>query len=157
MAASENDAEMRAMAESDAATAVEDLQPIQTELHALLFPEEPTFHLGALLEVKAGVGGEEAALWSGDLIRMYTRLAQRFNWKTDILEQNAAQVSAGLTAGKRAFRSVLMQVDGAGAYGRLRHEIGVHRVQRIPATETQGRIHTSTASVIVRNAFYMPY
>lgn len=152
MASAESDAEMKDLARLDAEQASLDLQPLHQELQATLFPPEPSHSLSALLEVKAGIGGDEAALFSGDLVRMYTRLSQRKKWKVELLQETIAPVSAGVTAARQAYKFALLHIDGRGAYGRLRHEIGVHRVQRIPSTDAAGRIHSSTASVIVRHS-----
>lgn len=138
---------MREMARAD----LEDLETAHSaatgHLQSALLPSDPTSALGCLLEIKAGVGGSEASIFAGDLMRMYSRFAAGKKWKSEIV--NSSAVSAGSGGSLDAFREVILEVDARGAYTALRHEAGVHRVQRVPATETQGRVHTSTASVIV--------
>src|SRR5207249_7893534 len=115
------------------------------ELHArlelLLIPKDPNEGKDVIVEIRAGTGGEEAALWAGDLFEMYRRLAERHRWKTDVLASSPSDLGG--------FKEVSLEVRGRDAYGRLKHEAGVHRVQRVPATESQGRIHTSAAGVLV--------
>jgi peptide chain release factor 1 len=131
------------MAELDRESAVSALKDSRRRLLKLLVPDNPHSDLSAIVEVKAGVGGSESAIFVGDLMRMYTKLAARHRWKTDVVGSVAAP-------GVDGFREVLLEVKGNGAYGTLRREAGVHRVQRVPQTETQGRVHSSTAAVIVR-------
>lgn len=149
MAESETDPDMRAMATQDIQTASEELPEMEASVQSLLFPPSSSDTLSALVEVKAGVGGDEAALFTGDMVRLYTRMAQRKKWRVDLIEHTPATVSVSLTASQKAYKHALLEITGHGAYGRLRHEIGVHRVQRVPSTESAGRIHSSTASVIV--------
>ena len=115
------------------------------ELHArlelLLIPKDPNEGKDVIVEIRAGAGGQEAALWAGDLFEMYRRLAERHRWKTDVLASSPSDLGG--------FKEVSLEVRGRDAYGRLKYEAGVHRVQRVPVTEAQGRIHTSTATVAV--------
>jgi peptide chain release factor 1 len=110
-------------------------------VRSLLIPKDPNDDKNVIVEIRAGTGGDEAALFAADLFRMYTRFAERNRWKTEIL--SATETDGG------GFREIIFEVRGKGAYSHLRYESGVHRVQRVPATERQGRIHTSTASVAV--------
>ncbi len=107
----------------------------------MLIPKEPADEKHAIIEIRAGTGGDEAALFSGVLFRMYTRYAERRNWKTQLIEENPTDLGG--------FKEVIFLVKGKGAYGQLKYEAGVHRVQRVPSTEASGRIHTSSASVVV--------
>ena len=139
---------MRELALQDIHSAQEAVSNLRQHLRSLVIEPQPVNEAGALLEIKAGVGGGESAIFVGDLLRMYTRLAQRNRWKADLVESTAMTGNVS----KEAYREVLLEVKGRGAYGLLKKEIGVHRVQRVPATETQGRVHTSTAAVIVSQA-----
>ncbi|HEY3415018.1 MAG TPA: peptide chain release factor 1 [Armatimonadota bacterium] len=138
---SEADPEMREMAESE----VESLQPrIETAERALrliLLPTDPNDDKNVIMEIRAGTGGEEAALFAGDLFRMYARFAERRRWKLEIMDQQETGIGG--------FKEVTLNIQGKGAYSRLKFESGVHRVQRVPATESGGRIHTSAATVAV--------
>ena len=107
----------------------------------LLLPKDPNDDKNVIIEIRAGAGGEEAALFAGDLFRMYTRYAEEKGWKSEIMSQN--------DTGLGGFKEVIFMIEGSGAYSRLKYESGVHRVQRIPTTESGGRIHTSTATVAV--------
>lgn len=142
------DEEMREMANLDLADAKEALTSANNRLQSALLPADPTSALGCLMEIKAGVGGSEASIFAGDLMRMYTRLAAGKRWKMDIV--NTSAISAGSGGSTDAYREVILEIDASGAYQLLKHEAGVHRVQRVPQTESSGRVHTSTASVIVR-------
>ncbi|HVE64170.1 MAG TPA: peptide chain release factor 1 [Mycobacteriales bacterium] len=119
------------------------LQELHTRLRELLVPADPNDEKDVILEVKAGEGGEESALFAGDLLRMYLRFAERQGWKTEILESNESDLGGYKDV------SVAVKAKGTGAWRRLKYEGGVHRVQRVPATESQGRIHTSAAGVFV--------
>ncbi|HEY3475177.1 MAG TPA: peptide chain release factor 1 [Anaerolineales bacterium] len=138
---SENDAELLALAETD----VEDLNPkiesLEREIRGLLVPKDPRDDRNVIMEVRAGTGGDEAAIFAADLFRMYTRYAEDKRWKTEILSENAIGVGG--------YKEIVFEIKGRGAYSKLKYESGVHRVQRVPATEAQGRIHTSTATVAV--------
>ena len=141
IAAEEQDTEMLALAQSEIA----DLEPrtgaLEKELKLMLVPRDPRDDKNVFFEIRAGTGGEEAAIFAADLFRMYTRYAERQGWKTEIMDSNAIGVGG--------FKEVVFQVKGKGAYSKLKYESGVHRVQRVPATESSGRIHTSTATVAV--------
>lgn len=137
------------MAANDLESAKEDLDAASERLQAALLPPDATAALGCLLEIKAGVGGSEASIFAGDLMRMYTRFAAGRGWKSELVNASAVSASTGSAGGSDAFREVIVEIDGQGAYQALRYEAGVHRVQRVPATESQGRVHTSTASVVV--------
>jgi peptide chain release factor 1 len=138
---SENDAEMIALAKAD----VSDLEPkiviLEKEIKALLVPKDPRDDKNVIFEIRAGAGGDEAAIFASDLFRMYTRYAEDKRWKTEIMSENAIGVGG--------YKEVIFEVRGKGAFSKLKYESGVHRVQRVPATESQGRIHTSTATVTV--------
>lgn len=137
----ENDVEMRHLAESE----ISDLEPqitfLEKGLKLMLVPKDPRDDKNVFVEIRAGTGGEEAAIFAADLFRMYTRYAERQNWKVEMMDSNAIGIGG--------FKEVIFQVKGKGAYSKLKYESGVHRVQRVPATESSGRIHTSTATVAV--------
>lgn len=137
----EKDDDFRDMAKSE----MEDIEPkllqLEEKIHMLMIPEDPEDSKNAILEIRAGTGGDEASLFAGDLWRMYTRYCEQRGWKVE-----AVDVNPGNTGG---YKEVVMEIIGDHAYGTLKYESGVHRVQRVPATETQGRIHTSAASVVV--------
>jgi peptide chain release factor 1 len=116
-------------------------EKLQGELQVLLLPKDPNDDKNVIVEIRAGTGGEEAALFAGTLFRMYSRYAEDQRWKVDMLSSNATELGG--------FKEVIFVIEGQGAYSRLKFESGVHRVQRIPATEAGGRIHTSTATVAV--------
>ncbi|NLK44839.1 MAG: peptide chain release factor 1 [Tissierellia bacterium] len=111
------------------------------ELKILLIPKDPNDHKNVIVEIRAGTGGDEAALFAGDLYRMYTRYAERNRWKTEVMSANEIGIGG--------FKEVIFMIKGKGAYSRLKYESGVHRVQRVPETEASGRIHTSAATVAV--------
>jgi len=114
---------------------------LQGRLETLLVPKDPDEGKDVIVEIRGGAGGQEAALWAGDLYEMYRRLAERHRWRTDVIASSPSELGG--------FKEVSVEVRGKDAYGRLKHEAGVHRVQRVPVTESQGRIHTSTATVAV--------
>ena len=114
---------------------------LRGRLEQLLVPKDPNEGKDIIVEIRGGAGGQEAALWAGDLLEMYRRLAERHRWKTDVVASSPSDLGG--------FKEVSLEVRGKDAYGRLKHEAGVHRVQRVPITESQGRIHTSTATVAV--------
>jgi peptide chain release factor 1 len=114
---------------------------LRGRLEALLVPKDPDEGKDVIVEIRGGAGGQEAALWAGDLYEMYRRLAERHRWKTDVIASSPSELGG--------FKEVSVEVRGKDAYGRLKYEAGVHRVQRVPVTESQGRIHTSTATVAV--------
>ncbi len=137
----EADPEIKALAESEAAALAPRLAALEKELKSLLLPRDPRDERNVIVEIRAGAGGEEAGLFAADLFRMYTRYAEKHNWKTELLSQNDTGVGG--------FKEVIFEVKGKGAFSRLKFESGVHRVQRVPSTESSGRIHTSTATVAV--------
>jgi peptide chain release factor 1 len=137
----EDDAEMREMAEQDVARIEGKMDALYDRMRLLLLPKDPNDEKNVIVEVRAGAGGDEAGIFAADLYRMYTRYAEAQRWKTEILSSNSTGVGG--------FKEVIFQIRGKGAYSRLKYESGVHRVQRVPVTESQGRIHTSTATVAV--------
>jgi peptide chain release factor 1 len=141
VAGCEEDPEMRQLAESE----ITDLEPriaaLEKELKLMLVPKDPRDEKNVFVEIRAGTGGEEAAIFAADLYRMYTRYAERQGWKVEMMDSNAIGVGG--------FKEVIFQVKGKSAYSKLKYESGVHRVQRVPITESSGRIHTSTATVAV--------
>ena len=135
------DPEMGELAEEEMKEAKEKLPKIEEELKLLLIPKDPDDDKNVICEIRAGAGGEEAALFAGTLFRMYSMYCDRKHWKIEILNENATELGG--------YKEISFRVKGKGAYSRLKFESGVHRVQRVPETETSGRIHTSTASVSV--------
>ncbi|AAW76862.1 peptide chain release factor 1 [Xanthomonas oryzae pv. oryzae] len=135
------DPEMRELAEEEIAAAQARLEELDTQLASLLVPRDPRDDGNLFLEVRAGTGGDEAAIFAGDLFRMYARYAERQGWKVEI-ESDSPGEHGG-------YKEVVARVVGRGAYSRLKFESGTHRVQRVPATESQGRIHTSAATVAI--------
>jgi len=135
------DAEMRALAEEELASLEEKRDGLLQELKLLLIPKDPNDEKNVIVEIRAGTGGDEAALFAGDLFRMYTRYAERQGWKIDVM--STSETGAG------GLKEAIVSIEGRGVYSRLKYESGVHRVQRVPATEASGRIHTSTATVAV--------
>ena len=135
------DPEMRALAQEEVAGLSQRQSRIVDELKILLIPKDPNDEKNVLLEIRAGTGGEEAALFAADLYRMYVRYAERQGWKLEILNMSEA--------GQGGLKEVIVSITGNGAYSLLKYQSGVHRVQRVPATEASGRIHTSTATVAV--------
>jgi peptide chain release factor 1 len=119
----------------------EKLETISNELKILLLPKDPNDERSVIVEIRGGAGGEEAALFAGVLFRMYTRYGERKRWKTEILDANETEIGG--------FKEVVFSIEAKGAYSRLKYESGVHRVQRVPSTESSGRIHTSTVTVAV--------
>jgi len=138
---SENDAEMIALAKAD----IEELNPkievLEKEIRGMLVPKDPRDDRNVIFEIRAGAGGDEAALFAADLFRMYTRYTEGKRWKVELMSESSIGVGG--------YKEVIFEVKGKGAYSRLKYESGVHRVQRVPTTESQGRIHTSTATVTV--------
>lgn len=141
MLAEESDPEMRALAEQEIGAQETLASELEESLRVLLLPKDPNDEKDVIVEIKAGEGGEESALFAGDLYRMYLKYAERRGWKTEVLSSNPSDLGG--------FSRVTFAVKGKGAFSRLRHEAGVHRVQRVPETESQGRIHTSAAGVLV--------
>ena len=136
-----DDGELRDLALEELAGASIEVDALTTKLRSLLVPRDPLDEKNVIVEIRAGEGGEEAALFAADLYRMYTRYAERQRWKTEIMSQSDSE--------KGGFKEIIFRVAGRGAYSKLKFESGVHRVQRVPSTEAQGRIHTSTATVAV--------
>lgn len=139
--AEETDAELKEMAEMEAADAKEKIPAILDELKIMLLPKNPDDEKNVIVEIRGGAGGDEAALFGADLMRMYTRYAERNRWKFEMLSSNITDIGG--------VKEVSFLLQGKGAYSRLKFESGVHRVQRIPTTESGGRIHTSTVTVAV--------
>lgn len=137
----EEDEEMRALAQADLDALIPRSETLEKALKALLAPKDPRDDRNVIVEIRAGTGGEEAALFAGDLFRIYTRYAEKRRWQVEILSQNETGIGG--------YKEIIFTVKGKGAYSRLKFESGVHRVQRIPVTESSGRIHTSTATVAV--------
>lgn len=159
LADSEPDEDMRKLAESDLPPAEAALTSARHHLLQAVAPSPPVSALSALVELKSGVGGNEASLFAAELVRMYQRLAQRKGWKAQVVEAVSVEgVGAGSATGgvAGAYKEALVEVTGQGAFGYLRREAGVHRVQRVPATESQGRVHTSTVGIIVSVSFSPP-
>jgi peptide chain release factor 1 len=135
------DAELRELARADLETLTPRLDQLGRELKALLVPKDPRDDRSVIVEIRGGTGGDEAALFAADLFRIYSRYAEKRNWSIEILSENATGIGG--------YKEIIFMVKGRGAYSRLKYESGVHRVQRVPTTEAQGRIHTSTATVAV--------
>lgn len=138
---SEEDAELKEMAQLELDDLTEKLPVMEQHIKLLLVPADPEDSKNAILEIRGGTGGDEACLFAGDLFRMYTKFCERRGWKVEVTNSNEG------TAG--GYKEIVLNVSGNGVYGILKYESGVHRVQRVPATETQGRIHTSAATVAV--------
>jgi len=136
-----NDPEMKDLAEAEMLEAKEKLPQLEEELKILLIPKDPDDDKNVICEIRAGAGGDEAALFAGELFRMYSMYCEKKHWKVEILNENSTELGG--------YKEISFMVKGNGAYSRLKYESGVHRVQRVPETETSGRIHTSTASVSV--------
>ena len=137
----DSDPELRELAETEVARLREHLDDLEAQLRQLLLPRDPRDQRDVIVEIRAGTGGEEAGLFAGDLYRMYTRYAERRGWQTELLSAHPTDLGG--------FKEVIFEVRGRGAFSRLKFESGVHRVQRVPITESSGRIHTSTATVAV--------
>ena len=137
----ETDTELARMAREELEPVNERLDQLQQELKLALLPKDPNDDRSVIVEIRAGTGGAEAGLFASNLYRAYTRYAQLHNWKVDIMDSNPSDLGG--------FNKIVFEVQGEGAFSRLKYERGVHRVQRIPETEAQGRIHTSTATVAV--------
>ena len=135
------DHEMHAFVESELADLVEQKEAFDNQLPILLLPKDPNDEKNVIVEIRGGVGGAEAALFAGDLFRMYSRYAEKKGWKVELMDANATEIGG--------FKEVTFMVTGYGAYSYLKYESGTHRVQRVPVTESGGRIHTSAATVAV--------
>ncbi len=136
-----NDADMRDFAQEEMVDGKARMEAVEAELQKMLLPKDPNDERNLFLEIRAGTGGDESALFAGDLLRMYTRYAERNRWQVEMVSESASDLGG--------YREVIVRLIGAGAYSRLKFESGGHRVQRVPATETQGRIHTSACTVAV--------
>lgn len=141
MARADSDEELRALAREEAESLEREEARLESELRLMLLPKDPRDGKDIYMEIRAGTGGEEAALFAADLYRMYVRYAERQGWKVSLLDENRT--------GLKGFKEVVFEIKGKGAFSRLKFESGVHRVQRVPLTESSGRIHTSTATVAV--------
>lgn len=135
------DAEFEALLELEIEELKEKLERLETELKKLLIPKDPNDEKNVIIEIRGGAGGDEAAIFAADLFRMYSRYAERQRWRVEMMHMNENDLGG--------FKEVIFMIEGKGAYSRLKFESGVHRVQRVPATEASGRIHTSTATVAV--------
>jgi peptide chain release factor 1 len=141
LAKAEADGEMAAFLREEADAADAKAAELRHRLEELLIPKDPNDAKDVVVEIRGGAGGEEAALWAGEIFELYRHYAERRRWKTDVLSASPSELGG--------FKEVVLEVRGKGAYSRLKHESGVHRVQRVPVTESSGRIHTSTATVAV--------
>ncbi len=137
----EKDPELREMAKEELSESQSRREKMEDEIRILLIPADPTDSKNAVVEIRGGTGGDEACIFAGDLFRMYTRFCEKKHWKVEVTDFNEG------TAG--GYKDITFTVTGEGVYGLLKYESGVHRVQRVPATETQGRVHTSAAGVVV--------
>ncbi len=135
------DPEMRELAEAEVETARAEMERLEAALHIALLPKDPNDERNLFLEIRAGTGGDESALFAGDLFRMYARYAEKQGWKVEVLSHNESELGG--------YREIIAKVIGSGAYSKLKFESGGHRVQRVPATESQGRIHTSACTVAI--------
>lgn len=141
LADSSLDKEFRDMASEEAAEAQKKTEELKEELKVLLLPKDPNDYKNVIVEIRGGAGGEEAALFAGSLFRMYSMYAERKGWKTEIMNENPTELGG--------YKEISFMIEGEGAYSQLKFESGVHRVQRVPETESQGRVHTSTVTVAV--------
>src|SRR6185437_481823 len=141
MMLSESDAEIRAMAQEELTTLEEREPHIEEELKLLLLPKDPNDEKNVVLEIRAGTGGDEASLFAAEIFRMYTRFAEQHRWRVEVLSSSESSVGG--------LKEVIAIIEGDRVYSQLKYESGVHRVQRVPATETQGRVHTSAVTVAV--------
>lgn len=141
MLENEQDSELRGMAEAEMQELGPKIEALESELKSMLVPKDPRDDKNVFVEIRAGTGGDEAALFAADLYRMYSRYAERQRWKAEVM--SASEIGIG------GFKEIIFELKGKGAFSKLKWESGVHRVQRVPTTEAQGRIHTSTATVVV--------
>jgi peptide chain release factor 1 len=137
----EADPELQAMAQEEIASAEPAILAIESQLQRMLLPKDPDDARNSFLEIRAGTGGDESALFAGDLLRMYTRYCANQSWRVEIISESVSELGG--------YKEVVIRIEGVGVYGALKFESGGHRVQRVPATETQGRIHTSACTVAV--------
>ena len=136
-----SDPDMKAMALDEIDTCRRRIESLESDLQLLLLPKDPGDSRSVFLEIRAGTGGDESALFSGDLLRMYSRFAERRGWRVELMSESGAEVGG--------YKEVIVRIEGEGVYGRMKFESGAHRVQRVPETESQGRIHTSACTVAV--------
>jgi peptide chain release factor 1 len=141
MVVEESDAEMRAMAQEELTSLESRLKAVEEDLKVLLIPKDPNDDKNVILEIRAGTGGDEASLFVSEMFRLYTRFAEQHRWKVEILSSSESGIGG--------LKEVIALIEGKGAYSKLKYESGVHRVQRVPQTETQGRVHTSAITVAV--------
>src|SRR3954471_14500235 len=141
MIAEESDGEMRAMAQEELTSLEARLKDVEEDLKVLLIPKDPNDDKNVILEIRAGTGGDEASLFVSEMFRLYSRFAEQQRWKVEILSSSESGVGG--------LKEVIALIEGKGAYSKLKYESGVHRVQRVPQTETQGRVHTSAITVAV--------
>ena len=139
--AMQKDPELRELAQEEVTTLEQERERLERELNLLLVPKDPRDEANLFLEIRAGTGGDEAAIFAGDLLRMYLRYAERRRWSVEVLSSSDGEHGG--------YKEVIARVEGRGAYSRLKYESGTHRVQRVPETEAQGRIHTSAATVAI--------
>ncbi|HRX98041.1 MAG TPA: peptide chain release factor 1 [Bacteroidales bacterium] len=137
----EKDEEFRDMAKSELAELVDKKETLEEEIRVMLIPKDPQDAKNAIVEIRAGTGGDEASIFAGDLYRMYIKFCETKNWKVEVIDMMEGTVGG--------FKEVIFEVKGEDVYGQMKYESGVHRVQRVPKTETQGRVHTSAASIVV--------
>lgn len=135
------DPEMKDMAEEEITHCKQEIERLEQELQILLLPRDPDDMRSVFLEIRAGTGGDESALFGGDLLRMYTRYAEQKGWRVELMSESPSEIGG--------YKEVIVRIEGDGVYGRLKFESGAHRVQRVPETEAQGRIHTSACTVAV--------
>src|SRR3970040_2736769 len=133
--------ELKPLAKEELAIIEKENEELSEKLKILLLPKDPNDERNIIVEIRAGAGGDESALFAAELFRMYSRYAERHGWETEVLSSNAT--------GLNGYKEIIAMIEGRGAYSRLKYESGVHRVQRVPATEAGGRIHTSTVTVAV--------
>ncbi|MCW8955433.1 MAG: PCRF domain-containing protein, partial [Gammaproteobacteria bacterium] len=138
---SESDPELREMAQEEQKDAQQRIETLELELQKLLLPKDPHDNSNIFLEIRAGTGGDEAAIFAGDLFRMYSRYAENQRWQVEVLSENLGEHGG--------YKEIIARLVGNGAYSKLKFESGAHRVQRVPETESQGRVHTSAATVAI--------
>ncbi len=139
--AGEEDPELREMAQEEIKQAKEDIERLEDELQVLLLPKDPNDERNCFIEIRAGAGGDEAGIFAGDLFRMYSKFAESRRWRVEVMSSNQAEHGG--------YKEMIAKISGEGAYGTLKFESGGHRVQRVPATESQGRVHTSACTVAI--------
>ncbi len=137
----DTDPDIRAMAEEEVASSTEELETLELDLQKLLLPKDSKDGCNVFLEIRAGTGGDEAAIFSGDLFRMYNRYAEEQKWKTEVMTERPGEHGG--------YKEIIVRIDGKNVYEKLKFESGAHRVQRVPETETQGRVHTSACTVAI--------